>query len=111
MADNPQAVQCTPDGILTKCEDQPYGRPVGTLKDGITEGEQVRWWQERADRSGCGGCVLYPCCIRMLKHCPGKQGPCPAGEKERWIAQYRANMLERYAGWKQGREREETDRT
>ena len=111
MADNPQALQCTPDGILSKCEDQPYGHPVGTLKDGITDEEQVRWWQERTDRGGCGGCVLYPCCIRLLKHCPQKPGPCPSDDRDRWIARYRANMLDRYTAWKQSREREETDRT
>ena len=107
MADDPQALQCTPDGILSKCEDQPYGHPVGTLTDGITDEAQVRWWQERTDRGGCGECALYPCCIRLLKHCPGKQGKCPPDDRDRWIAQYRANMLECYATWKRSREREE----
>ena len=109
MADNPQAIQCTPDGILSKCEDQPYDHPVGTLKDGITDETQVRWWQERIDRGGCGDCVLYSCCIRLLKHCLVKQGKCPPDDKNRWIAQYRKNMLEHYAAWRRSREREEID--
>ncbi len=100
MADNPCAVQCTPDGILSKCEDQIYGHTVGTLADGITDTEEVSYWQQRRAFDGCGQCPLYPSCGRLLRNCPVKTTKCTEYEKDRRLARYREIMQQEYEKWK-----------
>ena len=102
MADDPQCVQCTPDGIFSKCEDKIYEHTVGTVETGITDREQVRWWQQRVSYPGCAECPLYPSCIRLLKNCPVKKGKCTAYDLEHRIAYYLDLMLEKYEAWKRG---------
>ena len=100
MADNPHAIQCTPDGILSKCEDQIYGHTVGTLADGITDKEEVRYWQQRRAFDGCGQCPLYPSCDRLLRNCPVKTEKCTEYDKNRRISRYQEIMLQEYEKWK-----------
>lgn len=100
MADNPGAVQCAPDGILSKCEDQIYGHTVGTLEDGITDLEEVSYWRQRRSFDGCGTCPLYPSCDRLLKNCPVKTTKCTEYEKDRRIAGHLEFMVQEYEKWK-----------
>ncbi len=102
MADDPQSVQCTPDGLFSKCEDRIYEHMVGTVETGITDREQVKWWQQRVSYPGCAECPLYPSCIRLLKNCPVKKGKCTAYDLEHRIAYYLDLMLEKYEAWKRG---------
>ncbi|MBR4711029.1 MAG: radical SAM protein [Clostridia bacterium] len=108
MADDPAVIQCTPEGILSKCEDGIYDRTIGTLEDGITNRENERWWQERTAWDGCTGCPLYPACVYLLSHCPVKHAKCLPADRERRIARYTEVMLERYEAWKRGGEQEGT---
>ncbi|MBR4500353.1 MAG: radical SAM protein [Clostridia bacterium] len=102
MADDPQCIQCTPDGIFSKCEDKIYEHTVGTVESGITDREQVRWWQQRVSYPGCAECPLYPSCIRLLKNCPVKREKCTDYDLEHRIACYLDLMLEKYEVWKRG---------
>lgn len=102
MADDPQSVQCTPDGIFGKCEDRIFEHTVGTVETGITDREQVRWWQQRVSHPGCAECPLYPSCIRLLKNCPVKREKCTDYDLEHRIACYLDLMLEKYEVWKRG---------
>ena len=99
MADNPSAVQCTPDGIFSKCEDQIYNQTVGSLETGIVDWDTIRWWQERRMFEGCAECPLYPSCNRLLKHCP-VSAKCTDYDKSRRIARYKEIMLKEYEKWK-----------
>lgn len=101
MADDPCTVQCTPDGIFSKCEDQIYNHTVGSLDEGITNKEEIKYWQQRRAFEGCAECPLYPSCIRLLKNCPVKTAKCTEYEKSRRIARYKEIMLEEYEKWKQ----------
>ena len=111
MADDPAVIQCTPEGILSKCEDWIYDRTVGTLEEGVTDRENERWWQERTAWDGCAECPLYPGCVYLLSHCPVKRGKCLPADRERRIARCRDVMLERYAAWKQSGEQETEQET
>ncbi len=96
MADDPCCVQCTPDGILSKCEDQIYDHAVGTLEKGVSEYEQVLWWRQRTAYEGCTDCPLYPSCIRLLKHCQVKNDKCTDYERKRMIDGVLDLMLHEY---------------
>ena len=102
MADDPCAVQCTPEGILGKCEDVIYEHTVGSLDDGIVDQDTLHWWQERRPFAAFAACPLYPSCDRLLRHCPVKTTPCTAHDKARRIARYHELMLEAYRDWKRG---------
>ena len=103
MADDPGAIQCTPDGILSRCEDRIYESAVGTLTDGITGREVTLAWRKRRAFNGCAGCPLYPSCYRLLEKCPVKQTKCTEYERMRRLAGYGEVMLQKYAGWKRAR--------
>ena len=100
LADNPSKVQCTPDGILSKCIDQIYDHTIGNVSDGIIEPGIVRWWQERSAFKGCSECLLYPSCFRLLKHCPVKK-KCSEYQFAHIVACYKEVMVEEYRKWKQ----------
>ena len=48
MADDPNIIQCTPDGIFGKCEDCIYEHTVGDLKEGISDYKEINRWKELA---------------------------------------------------------------
>ena len=100
MADNPGALQCTPDGVLSKCEDRLYEHPVGTVSEGVTDEAQAAFWRQRRSFDGCEACPLYPCCDRLLANCPVKTNRCTGYDKEHRIARYREIMLREYKRWK-----------
>ena len=100
MADDPYSLQCAPDGILGKCEDQIYTHTVGTLRDGITDQEQVRYWQQRIAFDGCTECPLYPSCTRLLRNCPVKKSKCTEYERRQSIEHILDLMERKYLEWK-----------
>ena len=100
MADDPSSVQCTPEGILSKCEDLIYSHTVGSLDEGITDLEEMRWWRQRRQYEGCESCPLAPGCIRLMKNCPLKQSPCTAYEKERTVSGYYEATRREFEAWK-----------
>ena len=101
MADDPCAIQCTPDGILSKCESQIDQHTVGTLAEGVTERSEVLWWRERRAFNGCETCPLYPCCIRMLKNCPVKTERCAEYEKSSLLKRSLELMDAAWVRWKE----------
>ena len=100
MADDPCSVQCTPDGILGKCEDCIYDHTVGTLEDGIINDEEIKRWREVEPLDNCAKCVLRPSCTHLLKHCATKPTECPVTEKEYKIKLYYEKMEKVYEEWK-----------
>ena len=100
MADNPCAIQCTPDGILGKCEDHIYDHTVGTLLEGVTKSSEIDWWKQRITLKDCPGCVLYPSCVHLLKHCPTRFTECDLEEKHQRIQLCYIKMIEAYEKWK-----------
>lgn len=109
MADNPGSIQCTPDGILSKCEDMIYEHTVGTLTEGVTDHQESSWWREKTRFSECNICPLYPSCVNLLAHCPVRQDGCPTDFRERSIKGYQKLMLIKYQDWKREAQAEETD--
>ena len=104
MADDPSTIQCSPDGILSKCEDHIYKHTVGTLEDGITDINEMRWWRQRTSYEGCKDCPLYPSCDRLLMNCPGKREKCLPEEKNRRINRYHEIMFSKYEQWKKDKD-------
>ena len=100
MADDPSTIQCSPDGILSKCENFIYQHTVGTVEDGITNMSEMRWWRQRTSYKGCQDCPLYPSCDRLLMNCPGKREKCLPEEKDRRINRYYEIMLAKYEQWR-----------
>ncbi len=96
MADDPCSVQCTPEGILSKCEDMIYENVVGSLKDGIVDNDKVLWWRERTIYEGCSECPLYPSCTSLLAHCPVRQRKCMEEERKKKIEKYMDLMMKKY---------------
>lgn len=102
MADDPRTLQCTPDGILGKCEDRIYGHTVGTLERGITDTEETAYWRERTVTDGCRTCPIFPSCRDLLKNCPTRPRECPGDDKDRRIRAYGETMLRVYEAYKNG---------
>ena len=96
MADNPHCSQCTPDGILSICEDKIFESAVGSLDQGIVSKDVLSWWKERTITEDCGSCPLYPSCKDLLKHCPVRKDTCDINKKNRTIAHYYQMMREKY---------------
>ena len=111
MADDPASIQCTPDGILSKCEDQIYNHSIGTLSDGITDRKEISWWRDRVIHEECKTCPLYPSCAWLLAHCPTSHGECRPEERERRINGYQELMLTKYQNWKKTKQAEEKNNT
>ena len=99
MADNPASVQCSPDGIISKCEHYIFDHTVGTLENGITDYEEVKKWQEKTPFITCEGCVLFPSCRYVLYNCPSRPAECNQEEKEKRTACIRAKMIDEYQKW------------
>ena len=104
MADDPSTIQCSPDGILSKCEDHIYQHTVGTLEEGITDINEMRWWRQRTSYEGCKDCPLYPSCDRLLMNCPGKREKCLPDEKNRRINRYHEIMFAKYEQWRKDKD-------
>lgn len=102
MADNPCAVQCTPEGILSKCEDHIYDHTVGTLTDGVNDENEIRWWRQRIKHDECEECVLYPSCTHLLKNCPSNMYGCDIPERNHRIQLCYEKMLDALEQWKRG---------
>ena len=100
MADDPSTIQCSPDGILSKCENYIYQHTVGTIDEGITDINEMRWWRQRTSYEGCEECPLYPSCDRLLKNCPGKREKCLPEDKELRINRYHDLMYAKYEQWR-----------
>lgn len=100
MADNPNIIQCTPDGILGKCEDNIYEHTIGTLKEGINNFNEINRWKELAYYDSCDNCVLFPSCKHILKNCPFRPTECFLPEKNKTIDLYYKNMFKEYEIWK-----------
>ena len=103
VADNPAALQCTPDGILSKCGEQIFDHVVGNLREGIINQSEQRYWQERKNDPDCEKCLLFPGCERLLKNCPGITTKCSEYDKSRRILRYQEIMLDEYKKWKTDR--------
>ncbi len=99
-ADDPHSVQCTPEGILSKCVTHIYEDTVGSLEEGVTDREKEVWWRQRAPFDGCETCPLYPSCLYLLKNCPDRRTGCDTDDRRRKIAGYEALMLSKYEEWK-----------
>ena len=99
MADHPASIQCSPDGILSKCEHHIFDHTVGTLENGITDFEEVKKWQEKTPFTTCEGCVLFPSCRYVLYNCPSRPAECNQEEKRKRIDRIRAKMTEEYQKW------------
>ena len=104
MADNPYVIQCTPDGILSKCEDKIYDHSVGTLAEGIVDINTREWWKQQEYYDDCKECLLLPSCTHVLKNCPTKIYGCPTEEREYRINLCKEAILEAHEKWiKNGR--------
>ena len=101
MADNPQMIQCAPDGTFGKCEDKIFEHTVGSLEEGIVDKDQIRWWKERKMYEDCPSCPLFPSCDLLLKHCPAEYKICYDDRKERKIAAYHKLMKNIYSEQKE----------
>ena len=99
MADNPSSIQCAPNGILSKCEHYIFDHVVGNLRDGVTDMEEMKSWQEKQLFFGCEGCALYPSCNKLLKQCPSSKERCWTEDKRRRMEQIHHKMLEVYNKW------------
>lgn len=104
IADDPCSILCTPDGILSKCEDYLYEDTVGNLAEGVTNQEKITWWRQRVGFEGCEVCPLYPSCTQLLKHCPLRKTECNTDHREQMIAGYKNLMLREYKKWKNSEE-------
>ena len=99
MADNPNAVQCSPDGVFSRCLNHIYIHTAGSLENGLSNSEML-FWQQRQAFDGCEHCPLYPSCERLLKNCPVMTAKCDEYDRQRRIARYKEIMLEEYLKWK-----------
>ncbi len=95
IASSPYSIQCTPDGIFSKCTGSIYENPVGNLTEGITDTEKIIWWRQRSPFDGCEACPLYPSCTRHLVHCPSRT-PCIEEELKGRIEGYKELMIKKY---------------
>ncbi|MDO4466010.1 MAG: 4Fe-4S cluster-binding domain-containing protein [Bacillota bacterium] len=68
MADNDNAIVISPSGLLGKCEHYFEEKTVGTIEEGITDLERVKYWKETKEYPKCVTCPLYPSCV-SLAHC------------------------------------------
>ena len=100
MADNPSFIQCSPDGVLGKCEDLIYEHTVGSLKEGITNSEEIERWKERDYFDACYSCPLVPSCFHTLKHCPCRIRECFADERNDLLEKISQTMQISYTQWK-----------
>ena len=111
MADNPGIVQCTPDGILGKCEDSIYEHTVGTLKEGIINKYEVERWKQKSYFEPCYSCPLVPSCLQLLKNCPPRANECLVDEKDNLLEKITEVMLSAYAQWKTTQNESKQSRT
>lgn len=100
MADDPLSIQITPDGILSKCEDQIYNQVVGSLDEGINNQEQIKKWRERELMEECKKCPFLPSCFKLLKNCPTRTKKCDKEERENRIRLCYSGMIDAYEKWK-----------
>ena len=106
MADNPCSVQCTPEGVLSKCEDYIYEHTVGTLTDGVNNENEMHWWRQRIKHDECESCVLYPSCTYLLKNCPTRPSRCNVSERNHRIQLCYEKMLDALEQWKHSKNTE-----
>ncbi len=70
MADSPRAVTILPSGKIGKCEHFAESEFVGDIYSGVNNAEKVTEFSAYLNsRALCGGCPVFPRCIR-LKKCP-----------------------------------------
>lgn len=99
MADSPRAVTILPSGKIGKCEHFAESEFVGDIYSGVDNAEKVAEFSASLNNQAlCGGCPVFPRCIR-LKKCPDEgEIPCDAAKrlieetalKRRVAAAYRA---------------------
>ena len=99
MADKPNHIQCTPDGILSKCENEIYTSRVGSLSEGVTDKEECIRWKNNKYYPECKNCPLIPTCI-LLTNCTPEIHYCRNTEKLKRIKDYKAEMKLRYLKYK-----------
>ena len=100
MADDPYSIQITPDGILSKCEDQIFDHTVGSLSKGITNTPEIEWWSTRMMYKACSKCVLLPSCFHLLENCPVRSDECKVEEKDKRIVLCHLSIEKEYENWK-----------
>lgn len=103
MADNDQCIQCSPDGLLGKCEHYIFEHIVGNIENGITDKKEINYWKESVLWESCRECQLTPWCYH-LAHCPASEKTCYEITKNNKIEFYKQSMQRVYEKWKQQRE-------
>lgn len=101
MADDPAYIQCTPDGLFSKCEDYIYKHIVGDLSHGIYNREEVLWLRQRIYYESCRKCPLFPSCKKLLKNCPVRLSDCDKNNMNMRIKRCREIMVHEYNKWKE----------
>ena len=100
MADDPTYIQCTPDGLFSKCEDYINEHIVGDLANGINNRGEVLWLRQRICYESCKKCPLFPSCRKLLKNCPVRTQECDINNRDMRIKRCREIMVQEYNKWK-----------
>ena len=98
MADNDNCVTILPDGRLGKCEHESERLLVGSVYDGVTDGDTIDRWKERIEVPACRTCPFAPTCVR-LRLCPWNEGDCTDADRARMglsVAQMALNEYDRF---------------
>jgi radical SAM protein with 4Fe4S-binding SPASM domain len=95
-AENDTTVTITPKGTLVRCcERFNDEETTGTVKDGITDFDQMDSWKKYADHDKCRDCMFFPDCVRIEK--------CPAEDRclflAEWVQRYEGIIQDAFASW------------
>ena len=90
MANNPYTIQCAPNGLIGKCEDQIFTHVIGTLDD-VFNVSEMKWWEEEEIISECEECAFLPYCPH-LKNCPLNKHRCESLNRNHMYDVYRNLM-------------------
>lgn len=102
MADSPECIGITPEGLLSKCpENIHHDKFCGSVYDtgecaelntgdtpekymGYTASDfknNADYFSIKKERTECGNCAFYPSCV-ILANCIGRQNPCNDAHKD-----------------------------
>lgn len=102
MADSDNCVTILPDGRLGKCEHESEQLLVGSVYDGVTDGDMVARWKERIEVPACRTCPFSANCIR-LRLCSWSGDGCTEADRAQIALSVVHSVLNEYRLYKMGK--------
>lgn len=95
MANNPYMIQCAPNGLLGKCEDQIFSNTIGSVEGKTINTKKLSWWCEEEVFDECKTCAFMPLCPH-LRNCPLNKHQCEELNRQKMYDAYHKLMEELY---------------